>query len=121
MIRLIKWNANGNPEFEEFHHEPPPYAILSHVWGSTNDEANHKDVKGGLNRHRIGFKKLEFCRGQVRRDQLRYCWIDTCCIQKKDSTELAEAINSMFKWYRQAAKCYVLLSDVSVHDSNSLC
>src|SRR5204863_9934361 len=27
-------------------------------------------------------------------------------------TELSEAINSMFKWYREATRCYVYLSDV---------
>ena len=38
--------------------------------------------------------------------------MDTCCIDKSNNTELAEAINSMFRWYRNAAKCYVYLSDV---------
>jgi hypothetical protein len=42
MIRLIKWNADGNPEFGEFRREPPLYAMLWHARGSTNDEANHK-------------------------------------------------------------------------------
>jgi hypothetical protein len=43
---------------------------------------------------------------------LEYFWIDTCCINKADFTELSEAINSMFRWYRNAARCYVYLSDV---------
>jgi hypothetical protein len=32
------------------------------------------------------------------------------------SAELSEAINSMFRWYKDAAKCYVYLSDVSISD-----
>ncbi|KAG4427310.1 hypothetical protein IFR05_017207 [Cadophora sp. M221] len=32
---------------------------------------------------------------------------------KSSSAELAEAINSMFRWYQKAAKCYVYLPDVS--------
>ena len=36
------------------------------------------------------------------------------CIDKSNSAELAEAINSMFRWYRNAAKCYVYLADVSM-------
>jgi hypothetical protein len=32
---------------------------------------------------------------------------------KCDAVELQEAINSMFRWYQNAAKCYVYLSDVS--------
>jgi hypothetical protein len=39
--------------------------------------------------------------------------VDTYCIDKSNSTELAEAINSMFRWYRDATKCYVYLPDIS--------
>ncbi|KAH9210141.1 hypothetical protein DL95DRAFT_475336 [Leptodontidium sp. 2 PMI_412] len=39
--------------------------------------------------------------------------MDTCCIDKSNSTELAEAINLMFRWYRDATKCYVYLPDES--------
>lgn len=34
------------------------------------------------------------------------------CIDKRSSAELTEAINSMFKWYQRAARCYVYLVDV---------
>src|ERR1700722_10672409 len=41
--------------------------------------------------------------------------IDTCCIDKSNSTEFGEAINSMFSWYRKSTKCYVYMSDVSTN------
>ncbi|KAK8060923.1 hypothetical protein PG996_010853 [Apiospora saccharicola] len=34
------------------------------------------------------------------------------CIDKSSSAELSEAINSMFRWYRESAVCYAYLSDV---------
>lgn len=34
------------------------------------------------------------------------------CIDKSSSSELSEAINSMYRWYKEAACCYVYLSDV---------
>jgi hypothetical protein len=40
--------------------------------------------------------------------------VDTCCINKADLVELQHAINSMFRWYQQAARCYVFLADVSI-------
>jgi hypothetical protein len=40
--------------------------------------------------------------------------VDTCCIDKKSSAELSEAINSMFRWYKNAAVCYAYLSDVRI-------
>lgn len=39
------------------------------------------------------------------------------CIDKTSSSELSEAINSMFRWYGRADKCYAYLSDVKTsHD-----
>lgn len=39
-------------------------------------------------------------------------WVDSGCIDKTNSVELSEAINSMFQWYRNAAVCYAFLADV---------
>ncbi|KAM7210457.1 hypothetical protein V8F06_014159, partial [Rhypophila decipiens] len=39
-------------------------------------------------------------------------WADTCCIDKTSSSELSEAINSMYKWYSESSVCYVYLEDV---------
>jgi hypothetical protein len=41
------------------------------------------------------------------------------CINKANSAELSEALNSMFRWYCNAAKCYVFLSDISAHKRNN--
>jgi hypothetical protein len=38
---------------------------------------------------------------------------DTCCIDKRSSAELSEAINSMYKWYENAQVCYAYLNDVA--------
>jgi hypothetical protein len=66
-----------------------------------------------LARTRLATKKIEFCRKQAARDKIQYFWVDTCCIDKANHAELSEAITSMFRWYRDAVKCYVYLSDVS--------
>jgi hypothetical protein len=50
---------------------------------------------------------------------LQYFWVDTCCIDKSNAVELQEAINSMFRWYQDATKCYVYLQDVSRPRSDS--
>ncbi|KAI6128730.1 hypothetical protein EDD16DRAFT_1547849 [Pisolithus croceorrhizus] len=41
-----------------------------------------------------------------------WLWIDTCCIDKRSSAELSEAINSMYRWYRNSRVCYTYLHDV---------
>ncbi|KAK0731983.1 HET-R [Lasiosphaeris hirsuta] len=90
----------------------PPYAILSHTWRE-DEEVLFEDLNGVTNKNKAGYDKLWFCGDQAERDGLKYFWIDTCCIDKSDAAELQHALNSMFRWYRGAAKCYVYLSDVS--------
>ena len=98
----------------------PPYAMLSHTWGGEDDEVTFKDLTEGSGKSKAGYRKIQFCGEQAARDGLQHFWVDTCCIDKSNNTELSEAINSMFGWYRKAAKCYVYLSDVSANDYNQL-
>ncbi|KAK0643403.1 hypothetical protein B0T16DRAFT_181264 [Cercophora newfieldiana] len=88
------------------------YAILSHTWGKAEDELSFQDMsvlaKQGANRT----AKLDGCCEQAKKDGLKYVWIDTCCIDKKSTAELSEAIHSMFKWYQRSKFCYTYLSDI---------
>lgn len=36
--------------------------------------------------------KIQSCLEEARKDGLQYIWVDTCCIDKRNSTELVEAI-----------------------------
>lgn len=94
----------------------PAYAILSHTWGEQEgtfkDLEKHQNVELTAGTLKAGYQKILFCAQQAKRDGLDHFWIDSCCIDKSNSTELSEAINSMFRWYQNAVKCYVYLSDV---------
>jgi len=90
----------------------PPYAILSHTWG-VDTEVSFEDLTNGTGNDKPGYDKIRFCGEQARQDGLQYFWVDTCCINKANYTEVSHAINSMFRWYRSATRCYVYLSDVS--------
>ncbi|KAF2731804.1 kinesin light chain [Polyplosphaeria fusca] len=89
----------------------PRYAILSHRWGDS--EILFEDLGRATYKEKGGYRKIEFCAAQAARDGLQYFWIDTCCIDKWDLREHSKAINSMFRWYKGAARCYVFLPDVS--------
>ena len=89
-----------------------PYAILSHTWAADDDEVTFEDIENSRGANRPDYSKLRFCIEQAKKDGLQYSWVDTCCINKANSSELQEALNSMFVWYRDAAKCYVYLLDV---------
>ncbi|KXX76584.1 Vegetative incompatibility protein HET-E-1 [Madurella mycetomatis] len=101
-------------KFEEFlgeaGEEIPPYAILSHTWGP--EEVSYKDYVDNNGSSKLGYEKIVQCCRLAVSEGFDYVWIDTCCIDKSSSAELSEAINSMMRWYRDAAICYAYLSDV---------
>ncbi|KXJ85697.1 heterokaryon incompatibility protein-domain-containing protein, partial [Microdochium bolleyi] len=99
----------------EYSNDVPPYGILSHMWG--DDEIDYQDIQNNTAHAKKGFNKLMFCWRQAHEDGLAHFWVDTCCIDRTSSSELSEAINSMFRWYQNAAQCYVYLSDVSLKGS----
>lgn len=119
-MRLLQCKSDQEFSLAEFFGDNiPRYAILSHTWGADNEEVTFKDLVEGSGTSKIGYQKIRFCGEQAARDDLQYFWVDTCCIDKSSSTELAEAINSMFRWYNEAVKCYVFLADVSVSDEKT--
>jgi hypothetical protein len=59
----------------------PPYAILSHTWET--EEVTFLDIQRPDEcRKMAGFKKIEYTCKEAAKDELRYAWIDTCCIDK---------------------------------------
>lgn len=113
-MRLLHLDALGRLILTDFRGKPiPPYAILLHRW--SDSEILIEDISNGNYKEKEeGYEKLQFCVEQAARDGLQYSWIDTCCIDRWDNNERSKAINSMFQWYRNAARCYVFLSHVSV-------
>lgn len=123
FMRLLQIQAHGEFGLVEFFGQKiPRYAILSHTWGPDHEEVTFKDLETGEGHRKRGYAKLTFCGTQAEKDGLEFFWVDTCCIDKSSSAELSEAINSMFRWYHEAEKCYVYLSDVSTDsmETNSI-
>ncbi|KAF3810379.1 Vegetative incompatibility protein HET-E-1 [Colletotrichum gloeosporioides] len=68
-------------------------AILSHTW------ADGEVLFADLQRDPTVAKDLG----------CEWIWIDTCCIDKSSSAEISEAINSMFRWYKESDICIAYL------------
>ncbi|KAI3326475.1 hypothetical protein HD806DRAFT_408973 [Xylariaceae sp. AK1471] len=114
-MRLLKVQDSGNALLtEDLQGDIPAYAILSHTWESDNQEVRFHDISEQIARTKNGYRKIDFCQKQADKDGLQYFWVDTCCINQDSEVELTRSINSMFRWYRDAKKCYVYLSDVSM-------
>ncbi|KAK4234253.1 vegetative incompatibility protein HET-E-1 [Achaetomium macrosporum] len=86
----------------------------------SDDNSSHRTMVPPSSPHsferKAGYAKIAYACSQAERDGYRYVWVDTCCIDKRSSAEVSEAINSMFSWYQRAAVCYAYLEDVHSDD-----
>ncbi|PIL27100.1 hypothetical protein GSI_10240 [Ganoderma sinense ZZ0214-1] len=105
---------------------PRGYAILSHVWDKT--EQTFQDIQAlrikcaedGTNpRDLVCDKVRAFC-VLAERAGHEWGWADMCCIDKTSSTELSEAIVSMYRYYSLAEVCYAYLRDVPTTSEDDL-
>lgn len=89
------------------------YAILSHRW--EDGEVSFQDIQDPLvaSQKPQWSKVKNFCEMALFYGY-DWAWVDTCCIDKTSSSELSEAINSMYRWYENAGLCIVYMSDVRV-------
>ena len=99
--------------------EVTDYAILSHRW--TKQEVDYNEVVELAKmdkeerteiRQRDGYRKILQSCEQAKKDGYKWLWVDTCCIDKRSSAELSEAINSMYRWYENSRICYAYLHDL---------
>lgn len=90
-----------------------PYAILSHTWGE--DEVTFEDMMKGQEKGKKGYVKIIHTCRLAKERGITYAWVDTCCVDKRSSAELAEAINSMFNWYKLSEVCFAHLEDLDLH------
>ena len=99
--------------------EVTEYAILSHRW--TEQEVDYNEIvelakmdkeERSEIRQRDGYRKILQSCEQARKDRYKWLWVDTCCIDKRSSAELSEAINSMYRWYENSRICYAYLHDL---------
>ena len=124
-VSLQEWNRIGEIEaklqtisthrvFKAARHENDYYHE------SLNDQYNELLVEQSTIKAKKGYWKITSSCAEVNRSQkflpCSHIWIDTCCIDKTNNAELSEAINSMFKWYRNAFACLVFLADVPATD-----
>ncbi|KAL8659877.1 MAG: hypothetical protein Q9202_006922 [Teloschistes flavicans] len=108
-MHLIDTSTLTIHEFNEVN--IPAYAILSHTWGE--EEISFQNFEKPSSRTLTGYIKITRCCEIARSDGWQYVWVDTCCIDKTSSAELSEAINSMYRWYKEAQVCYVYMVDLT--------
>ncbi|KAK1752746.1 vegetative incompatibility protein HET-E-1 [Echria macrotheca] len=84
---------------------PPPSAFEKALVPASLHSSHVLELKAG-------FAKVSYACGQAQREGLQYIWIDTCCLDASSSSDISEAVNSMWAWYASATTCYAYLEDV---------
>ncbi|KAF9475409.1 hypothetical protein BDN70DRAFT_898172 [Pholiota conissans] len=103
------------------------YAILSHTWLQSNPEIVYQQTpqwhwlapNGQVLDPNMEprYRKLKaFCDIASNQYQVSLAWCDTFCINKSSSSELDEAIQSMYKWYQNSSICITYLRDTTSLD-----
>lgn len=122
LLNTTTYLLHENDELPGRGNPLPPYAVLSHTWIPTNDdgvqEVTYQDMKTDFRRLRLGrlkstgwLKLVRYCDFAASQG-FEWAWMDTCCIDKTSPGDTQEAINAMFRWYRDAVVCYAYLVDV---------
>jgi hypothetical protein len=74
-MRLLQHSGSGDFSFTKDlvgDDQIPPYAILSHTWGSDTDEVTFEDLANGTGTDKAGYEKIRFCGEQARK--IFPCW-----------------------------------------------
>jgi len=111
LLNTTTYELCDNPQADGKYAE---YAILSHRWRNqeiTYATLDSRALHNGTLENASARKVVAAC-ARARQQGLDWIWIDSVCINKGDSAELSEALNTMLKWYRQAKVCYTYLDDV---------
>ncbi|MCJ1477534.1 hypothetical protein MMC13_006206 [Lambiella insularis] len=121
MIRLLDAKSRQLPDQAELKRQQGcPYVVISHVWQESEvtfeDMPQFKTISASPTdpQYASALKMIKACDAVLRHEDGRvtHLWLDTVCIDKKNLTEFSTAINSMWRWYRQASACFVYLEDL---------
>ena len=115
----LVWKDEDELDRDESNDSRLEYAIVSHRWGTDNsEEVTFEEMHGSSEpfpkTDSLGYRKIKECCRLARENvpKLDYLWIDTCCIDKRSSAELQEAINSMFHW---SVKLSAMIWCIAIH------
>jgi rubrerythrin len=112
-LRLLGHNNGNFFVFETRSYSVDSFDIISYRWGDRAPEYNCgiQGVDWGV---AIPTKKLADIKRLVITAKVRYLWVDCVCINQANEMEKAAEIAKMYKYYKSARKCHILIDMVDV-------
>jgi hypothetical protein len=84
------------------------FDIISYTWGDTVSPYS-SGIPGVSWKLRISPKKIGDIKRLMIHDNIEYLWVDCICLHQEDEQEKGIELGSMYKYYKSARKCYVLM------------
>jgi hypothetical protein len=116
MIRLLHCKTFQLREFRG--DEVPPYVTLSQTW--CPGEVLYEDLAVRDTKipwpptHKEGWPRIQNSCTLALKDGYEFIWIETCCVDKTNSAERTEEMNSCYKWFQRCAVSYTYLVDFNI-------
>jgi len=97
-MRLLEFNNDGEFSLTKdfIGVEIPEYAVLSHTWGSDEEEVTYRDMIDGTGKNKVGYEKIRFCRKQARRDGLYNFWETLVVLTNRATASLRKLLTPCF-------------------------
>lgn len=100
------------------------YAVLSHRWVphevTLEQFGSHVEELKSASNLSPQLEKIRGACNTARGKGIKWIWIDSCCIDKRDLVETTESINAMYNWYHNSKLCIVYLYDVKKNDTTAI-
>ncbi len=84
------------------------FDIISYTWGDLVSPYSC-GIPGASWNLRIPPKKIEDIKRLMIHDNIEYLWVDCVCLHQEDEREKSIELPNMYKYYKRARKCYVLM------------
>lgn len=117
-MQLFRYSNTGELTITNFVDKDaiPAYSILSHRWLDAIEEPTFEDLTMRTEQEKLDYEKLLFCGEPARQNGLQYFWVDTCCIDKADSSELSLIVWTVWASSRKFL-IFIILSSLHQHAS----
>jgi hypothetical protein len=109
-LRLLG-HTNGHFEVfdpRELAHRVDHFDIITYTWGVKTQPYNC-GIDGVDWNVKVSRKKLEDIKRLMIKDNVQYLWVDCVCLNQDDEKEMSVEIPKMYKYYKSARKCYILM------------
>src|SRR5215469_3216377 len=110
-LRLLCHNGGNFFVIDPRNHNVDHFDIISYRWGEITPKYDC-GIDGVNWNVKISSNKLEDIKRLMIEAKVQYLWVDCVCINQDNETEKSIEISQMYKYYKNARQCHILIADM---------